>query len=46
VYVCINTKLIFKAPHKVGTSDMSLSKQSTSGGDGSSGGRSYKVQNS
>jgi hypothetical protein len=42
VYVCINTKLIFNAPHQVGASDMPIIKQSTSGGSGSSG-RSYEV---
>jgi hypothetical protein len=37
MYVCTNTKLIIKAPHVVGTSDMSLSKQSASGNESSGG---------
>jgi hypothetical protein len=46
VYISINTKLIFKVPYQVGTSDISLSKQSTSSGAGSSGGCSYEVLHS
>jgi hypothetical protein len=43
VSVCINTKLTFKSPFQVGTSDMSLNKGSKSGDNGGSGVCSYEV---
>jgi rRNA-processing protein FCF1 len=42
VSVCRNKKLIFNARHQVGTSDMSLSKQTTRRGTGTT----YLRQNS
>jgi hypothetical protein len=45
-YICVNTKLIFKAPYEVRTLDMSLSKQITNSGAGSSSGHNYEVLHS
>jgi hypothetical protein len=45
VYLC-KKKLIFKAPHQVGTSDMSVSNQTTRSSAGSIGGHTYEVLHS